>query len=47
MWQSKGCLFDCNYTRALRLPQELEGGGVGGGGGGGGGFWDLIEDAME
>lgn len=38
MWQSKGCVFDCNYTRALRLPQDLEGGG---------GFRDLIEDAME
>lgn len=22
-------MFDCNYTRALRPPQEVEGGGVG------------------
>lgn len=34
-------MFDCNYTRALRLPQELEGDGVGRG------FWDLLEDAVE
>lgn len=24
--ESKGCVFDCNYTRALRPSQELGGG---------------------
>lgn len=37
--ESKGCVFDCNYTRALRPSQEL-GGAVGQ-------FLGLIEDAME
>lgn len=30
--QSKGCVFDCNYSRALSPPRESEGGGVVGGG---------------
>lgn len=30
--QSKGCVFDCNYSRALSPPQELEGGRGRGGG---------------
>lgn len=25
MCQSKGCVFDCNYSRALSPPQESEG----------------------
>lgn len=36
--ESKGCLFDCNYTRALRPSQEL---------GGGNGTVLGFEDAME
>lgn len=42
MRRSKGCVFDCNYTRALRPPQEVEGGGVGGWGLGDGGVAGVL-----
>lgn len=27
VWQSKGCMVDCNYSCALSPPPESEGGG--------------------